>query len=215
MEKKAIIFDMDGVLVDSEPFYLNSFQEFIEKHHGNVIPSVLHAIAGASAKQTWIYVSQMWPEPITPENVRKIYKQEYTDFQIPYKEALFPGIQMMLSELKQMGFCLALASSSSEEAIKKMLAETNLESYFSCLVSGKWFKDSKPNPAIYLHTLKLLDLTPEECIAVEDSTYGIQAAKNAGIQVIAVKDSRFSFDQSEADDWVEKTVDLVEIVRKK
>lgn len=75
-------------------------------------------------------------------------------------------------------------------------------------MSGKWFKNSKPDPEIYLYTLNKLGLLAEDCIVVEDSTYGIQAAKAAGLTVAAVRDTKFGLDQSMADYLIDQTCDL-------
>lgn len=208
MKKRAVIFDMDGVLVDSEPVYIQSFRDFLNRHGGKADESTLNKIAGASAKRTWELVAQMWHEPISPEKVRGIYKGEQPEFLIPYREIMFPGIEELLGFLKEKGMILAVASSSSQASIQRMLEETGIKSYFSHVVSGEMFRESKPHPEIYLYTLSCLGLPADDCLAVEDSAYGIQAAKNAGLEVAAVKDTRFSYDQSGADIWIERTADL-------
>lgn len=212
METKTIIFDMDGVLVDSEPVYLQAFQAFLEENGCAVNPEILKAVAGASVKDTWTYMSWMWKEPITPDELHKEFRRQHPDFQIPYKEVMFEGLEKLLYTLRERGMTIALASSSPEKSIKRMLAETGLEGYFSVIVSGEMFKESKPNPEIYLYTLSRIGASPKDCIVVEDSTYGIQAAKAAGIPVIAIRDRRFSYDQSSADFLIDSTVDLIEIL---
>lgn len=94
---------------------------------------------------------------------------------------------------------IGLASSSTKETISKVLDTIELKSYFDVIVSGEDFVESKPNPEIYHDTLKKLGLNQQNCIVIEDSTVGIQAAKNAGLFVIAKEDKRFNFDQSKAD----------------
>ena len=79
-------------------------------------------------------------------------------------------------------------------------------------MSGKQFRESKPDPEIYLYTLSRLGLPAEDCLVVEDSVYGIQAAKAAGLTVAAVRDQRFSFDQSAADYLIDRTADLENIL---
>ena len=93
-----------------------------------------------------------------------------------------------------------------------MLKENELGSYFTVVVSGEEYKESKPDPEIYNDVKRQLGLNSEECLVVEDSTYGIRAAKAAGLEVIAVDDPRFSFDQSEADGWIKKVTDLLSLV---
>ena len=81
------------------------------------------------------------------------------------------------------------------ENIKKVTRQCGIASYFDCMVSGVDFKETKPDPAIYLETLRRLNLKPEEVIAIEDSTYGIQACIGANIRVIAKEDNRYDFNQ--------------------
>ncbi len=212
MNKKAIIFDMDGVLIDSEPCYLEVFRKFLVKNHRTPDEEILKAIAGASSSQTWIYMTQMWNSPITPEELHREFRRQYPTFSVPYRNVLFPGIKELLRALNRHGLKLSIASSSSHRAIDKMLDETELTPYFSHVVSGEMFQESKPNPEIYLHTLSLIGFLPEECIVVEDSTYGIQAAKAAGLEVVARKDTRFSFDQSQADYFIDQTADLASLL---
>ena len=82
--------------------------------------------------------------------------------------------------------------------------------FVDVIVSGEMFQESKPNPEIYNYTLSKLNLKPEECIAIEDSTYGIQAAKGAGITTFAKRDDRFHFEQDMADVVID---DLLQIIR--
>ena len=212
MKKKAVIFDMDGVLIDSEPVYLQLFRDLLMENGCVIDEEKMRILAGASGSRLWGTVAQMWKEEISPEKMRRIYKERYADFQFPYQEAACPGIRPLLEWLKAEGYILALASSCSEEVIRQMLDTLELHGYFSHIISGKMFRESKPNPEIYLYTLSVLGLPAEDCMAVEDSAYGIRAAKAAGLQVAAVRDDRFSFDQSQADWFLEKTADLKELL---
>lgn len=212
MKKKAVIFDMDGVLIDSEPVYLQLFRDLLEENGCEIDEEKLRVLAGASGTKLWGTVAQMWKEDISPDEMRRIYKARFADFRFPYKDAACLGVRALLEWLKSEGYVLALASSSGTEAIQEMLDALGLHGYFSHIISGKMFRESKPNPEIYQYTLSELGLPAEDCMAVEDSTYGIQAAKAAGLQVAAVKDNRFSFDQSQADWLLGKTADLKDLL---
>lgn len=212
MNKKAIIFDMDGVLFDSEPVYLAMFRKFLEDNQCKVDEKTLYAIAGASSAQTWDYMIQMWKEEIGPQELRKIFHEQCPNSDIPYQKTMFPGIPKLLAWLKEQGFVLALASSSSMHRIQQMFDETGLGCYFSCVVSGNMFRESKPNPEIYLYTLSQLGYAPEECLVVEDSPYGIHAGKAAGMQVVGIRDTRFSYDQTAADWLIDETRELREFL---
>lgn len=211
MKKKAIIFDMDGVLVDTENAYLNMFRDFLRAHGKSVREDILLKIVGADSKKTWKYMGKLWGEEDT-EKIRQLFHSEYPDGTLDYREYLFPGVPQMLRTLKQKNYLLALASSSKKKDIRRMLKENELGSYFTVVVSGEEYKESKPDPEIYNDVKRQLGLNSEECLVVEDSTYGIRAAKAAGLEVIAVDDPRFSFDQSEADGWIKKVTDLLSLV---
>lgn len=211
MKKKAIIFDMDGVLVDTENAYLNMFRDFLRAHGKSVREDILLKIVGADSKKTWKYMGKLWGEEDT-EKIRQLFHSEYPDGTLDYREYLFPGVPQMLRTLKQKNYLLALASSSKKKDIRRMLKENELGTYFTVVVSGEEYKESKPDPEIYNDVKRQLELNSEECLVVEDSTYGIRAAKAAGLEVIAVDDPRFSFDQSEADGWIKKVTDLLSLV---
>lgn len=213
IDKKAIIFDMDGVLIDSEPVYQAYIRRFLEEEDCQIDEKLLNAIVGSSSKRTWRIVAQMWHSSTPPKDIQALFRATYPDLHAPYKEVLYPGVKGLLSWLQEKKIVAAIASSSSEQSIRRMLAETGLTSYFSCLVSGDMFKESKPDPEIYLYTLSKLGLPAEACIVVEDSTYGICAAKAAGLEVVAIKDTRFSFDQSKADYQIEKTCQLKDLLQ--
>ena len=210
--KKAIIFDMDGVLVDTESVYLNNFRSFLRNHGKKVNEELLLKSVGADSRMTWRCLASMWGTEGATEEIRELFHKEYPDGTINYRECLFPGIKELLGKLKTQGYCVALASSTRRKEIERMLGENDLHEYFEVIVSGEDFKESKPNPEIYSHTCAELHLSPEECIVVEDSNYGIRAGKAAGMKVIAIKDCRFSQDQSLADYMIENTCDLAELI---
>ena len=99
------------------------------------------------------------------------------------------------------------------ENIKKVTRQCGIASYFDCMVSGVDLKESKPDPAIYLDTLRRLNLKPEEVIAIEDSTYGIQACIGANIRVIAKEANRYDFNQDLADVIASDILDAYNIIK--
>lgn len=213
-QKKAIIFDMDGVLVDSEPIYQRMFRQFLEENNCIIREDVFCKIAGASSSGTWEIMAQLWYEPIDGKKLHAEFRRQYPDFKIPYQEALFPGIKELLQWLTGNNYKLALASSSSEKNIDRMLEETGLKSYFSVVVSGNMFRESKPNPEIYEYTWSLLGFAKDECLVVEDSEYGILAGRAAGLEVVAIKDRRFGYDQSSSNYMIDQTYNLKEFLKK-
>ena len=212
MIMKAVIFDMDGVLVDSEMYYIDLFRDLVRRHGGEPDEEILFQIPGASSRKTWELMVSLWPEPITRESLRTLFHNTYPVVRAPYGKILFPGVRETLHALKDSGLRLALASSTAMDHIQIMLDETGLRDCFEVVVSGHQFKESKPDPQIYLYTIDQLGLTADDCIAVEDSTYGIQAGKNAGLRVIARRDDRFRFDQSLADYSIDDIRELPELI---
>ena len=207
--KKAIIFDMDGVLIDSEPYYVNSFRQFLQTNNIPITEEQLGKIAGASSEMIWNMLSNVWTNPMEPAEIRRLYHDTQPKTHLPFKQLLFPGVIETLTALKKKGYTLALASSSRLDVIQNMLEETGTAHFFEHVVSGEMFHESKPNPEIYLNVLNLLELQAKDCIAVEDSTYGIQASKKAGIDTIAILDTRYSHDQSLADYIIENITQLI------
>lgn len=198
---------MDGVILDSEPVYMEWLQEFLKENQVTASEEELMAMVGISAQNYQKNLENWWqrsgkelPREGTIYDVFDRYtaKKAFSPDKIknPYVNALF-------EELRARGMRIALASSSPMNDIRRILKDTGLLPYLDVIVSGADFAESKPNPEIYLHTIERLGLRREACIAVEDSEYGIQAAKRAGILVVAKKEERFGFSQKEADIRIE------------
>lgn len=197
---KGVIFDMDGVIIDSEPVYMHKQEIFMRMKNFDIRNNVLYKLVGKSRRESFKLLQSQIPNFYQDEN---IYLHEYQDFwkdfNVNYKRIENVGIRESLNFCKCNGLKIALASSSSKETIIRVLNELELFNFFDVIVSGDDFKESKPNPEIYIDTLKKMNLKNSECFAIEDSTVGIQAAKGAGLFVIAKEDNRFGFDQSSAD----------------
>ena len=132
--------------------------------------------------------------------------------QVDYKKIFRPEAYTTVQELKKRGYPVALASSTGPKLIARIVEETGMRPLFDLIVSGKQFRQSKPNPEIYHYTAKTLRVPEEECFVIEDSTVGIQAASRAGMVIAALKDDRFGFDQSPADFHIESIADILEIL---
>ena len=208
---KTVIFDMDGVLVDTEPLYAYYVLMFYQRFHQSLTYQKVSRLAGSSSYDSWRMMGEWWNPKKTPEEMKNFY-EKYVDHEpLRYEEVLNPYVRYILPRLKSKGYQLAIASSSPKKEILQMCKECQLTTYFDQLVSGHEFEKSKPDPSIYLETMKRLNSQPQETIIIEDSDYGIQAAHAAGVYVIAKKDDRFGYDQSLADDQVH---DLLEAYHK-
>lgn len=194
---KAVIFDMDGVLIDSEIVYLEHQCRQLKEKYPWITPESLYPVVGMSGQEYPSFMAQLCRRADDAQ-----FRQELDELnaacKVYYPDILRPQVRGVLQTLKEMGMQIALASSSSAENIAQVLEECELTHYFTSIVSGGQFTHSKPDPEIYLYTMQKLGRKPEECLIVEDSTYGVQAGAASGGIVAALRDERFPFDQSRA-----------------
>lgn len=212
---KAVIFDMDGVLIDSEPVYLGFDLEFARTKNTQVTLDQLYGMVGSSREDAWGYMEravdngQSWEELRDEFRLRDVYSE------MDYRKIFRVEAKTILEDLKQRGLVLALASSTQMNIIQRVLRENEIDSYFEVVVSGAQFQRSKPDPEIYHYTADQLGVREEECIVVEDSTFGVTAAAHAGMSVIAIADERFNFDQSLADYRIHNLLEIPALIAKK
>lgn len=215
MRAEAVIFDMDGVLVDSEPVYHEWEKDFFRQYGIELPDEVYRCTLGRSETDVEDFLEKFWLKEGRSEDFRSLYEAYYEAPEFPeldYKTVLNDGVKELLSFCRKEELKTALASSSGMADIKKMLSDCGLQEYFQAVVSGEQFRKSKPDPEIYLYTAKLLNVPPENCVVIEDSKAGISAAKAAGMYTIAKEEKRFPVDQSEADKRVEKLMDIIRII---
>lgn len=198
---KAVIFDMDGVIIDSEMEYLKHIYEFVLKKNPNVKIEELYGTVGTTKRDCWVVVAEAAKNGETWEELHDQYLGHWTEIfaSVDYLSIFRPEVLEVMDQLKIMGLRLAVASSTNIEQVEKILKENRVAERLELMVSGSSFKRSKPDPAVYLYTAERLGLEPKECLVIEDSTVGITAAHNAGMTVAALIDERFSFDRSLAD----------------
>jgi beta-phosphoglucomutase len=213
---KAIIFDMDGVLVNSEPHHVIIEKQLFADLNLNISDEEHSCYMGKSSEQ-------MWREIISKHNLSQRAEEltkRNTDNIINYfsnlrEIELMPGIVNLLKEMSLKGIPLAVASSADEKTIEIILARTGLEKYFLYKVSSGLVGKSKPEPDIYLYTAGLLCVKPEECLVIEDSANGIRAAKSANMLCIAYKGvTSAAQNQNLADESIEDFSQLPAILHK-
>lgn len=195
---EAVIFDMDGVLIDSEIIYYDWLKEFLERRGYNIPEMKLKRLSGLSMIQSEQMLDKLCENGA---NLWREYIRESDNYPLKYNEIVNPGVKELLDYLKKEKIKIALASSSDKKEIFEILEEIKLKDYFQVILSGDMFQESKPNPEIYLETIKRLKIMPSKCIIIEDSDYGITAGKKAGAYVIAKEEKRFNFSQELAD-WI-------------
>jgi beta-phosphoglucomutase len=182
---RTVIFDMDGVIIDTEPIHHHAFlTQFAEL--GITVPNALYAsFLGSSTRNVFQQLKQEFDLPQTVEELllRKRAIFNHT-FDHDAGLDLLPGVRVLIEDLQRHGVELVVASSASKATIARVFNRFGLAPYFTHIVSGEDFAQSKPNPAIFLHAAALAETPVAECIVIEDSANGVAAAKAAGIYCI-------------------------------
>lgn len=185
---EAIIFDMDGVLVDSEPYHVEIERKLFERFNLDISDEEHRNYMGKASDVMW---SEIIRNRNLPWNVEEMVNLNYKE-----SKAYFSGLSHidpmsgafeLLEELYARGIPMAVASSSDNETVDLIMGKSGLKKYFRHIVSSSLIGKSKPEPDIFLYTAKLLNAVPEKCIVVEDSTNGIKAAKAAKMFCVAYK----------------------------
>jgi HAD superfamily hydrolase (TIGR01509 family) len=181
---EAVLFDMDGVLVDTEHLWDEVREELTEQWGGRYTPEAQQAMMGMSSHEWSRYLHDVVglrepPEIINAEVVRRMLSRYETDLPV------VPGAVDAVHRLASAGYRLALASSSNRELIDAVLRQLELTEFFEVTVSSEEVARGKPAPDVYLETARRLGVEPRCCAAIEDSASGIRAAHAAGMSVIA------------------------------
>ncbi|WP_396158098.1 HAD family hydrolase [Flavobacterium sp.] len=207
---KTVIFDMDGVIVDTEPVHHYAYNQHFKQLNIDVSPEMYATFTGNSTKNIFERLKVQFnlsdDVPTLVETKRNLFNEAFDS-----KEDLFllDGVEDLIKDLHQNGMQLVLASSSAKVTINRIFNRFGLHKYFTHIVSGEDFPKSKPHPAIFQHAAFLAETLPENCIVIEDSTNGIKAAKAAGIYCIGYDSFHSKMqDYSMADRVISNFVDL-------
>lgn len=207
---QAVIFDMDGVLIDSEMIYLEDLLAFARTLNPKAQKSDILGTVGKTSKDTWEIMEAAIQSKKSWQELRQLYRS-WSNVQdaVDYQEIFRPEAAEVLKELKRRGYRLAVASSTHRQLVLHVLFSNGVLDYFDTVVTGDMFVRSKPDPEIYHYTAKTLGVKEEQCFVLEDSTVGITAAHSAGMTVAALIDERFGFDRSLADLEVKTVGDIL------
>lgn len=186
---KAIIFDMDGVLIDAKDWHYEALNQALDLF-GFSISRYDHLVTydGLPTKKKLEMLSLERGLPVGLHKFINKMKQIYTMQHVYIKCKPLFNHQFALSKLKNEGYRLALGSNSIKNTIDMMMEKADLTKYLDFTLSNEDVEKPKPDPEIYLTAIKKLGLTPEECLIVEDNQNGIKAAIASGANLLAVKD---------------------------
>lgn len=185
---KAVIFDLDGSLVDSMWMWRAIDIEYLGRF-GIPLPEDLQSrIEGMSFSETAVYFKEHFPIPDSIDQIKEDWNcmawDKYAN-EVPLK----PGIPEFLERCREEGIKLGIATSNSRQLVENIAKVHNLRDYFSCIMTGCDVAHGKPSPDIYLAVAEGLDCPPSQCLVFEDIIPGIQAGKAAGMRVCAVEDA--------------------------
>ena len=197
-ELKAVVFDMDGVIFDSERKVVECWIEIAAKYGIKDIEKLCRMCLGTNSAETRRLALEFYGEDF-PYDERKaeqsaLYHERYDGGRLPMKV----GVKELLDFLKQKGLKIALASSTRRVVVENQLRDAGILPYFDKVVCGDMVSHSKPHPEIFLKACEELSVEPECAIAIEDSYNGIRSAHAAGMRPIMVPDMAEPNEEMEA-----------------
>lgn len=213
-DKKAVIFDMDGSLVDSMWLWRDIDKTYLGRFGLSIPDDLQKCIEGMSFTETAEYFKCRFSIPLTIEEIKNDWNQMAWEL---YRTRVFlkPGAGAFLDYCRANQIKLGIATSNSRQIVDMVLAERQIADYFSCIMTSCEAKKGKPAPDIYLLTAKQLSVKPDQCLVFEDIVSGIQAGKSAGMEVCAVEDAYSAYQREEkkalADYYIQDFTEIPEI----
>jgi len=187
-EIKCVIFDMDGVIIDSEEIHKKAYYETFNSIGVNVSDELYKTLTGSSTINAFQKLVHHFKLNLNPEDLVLDKRKRYVNFfENDPTLHLVKGVEDLIKHLYHNKVTLVLASSSAMINIDRVFTRFNLHQYFKAKISGADLKESKPNPEIFEKAAILGEISKEHCVVIEDSDNGIKAANDAGIFVIGYK----------------------------
>jgi beta-phosphoglucomutase family hydrolase len=181
----AVIFDMDGVIVDSHPVHTKAWRRFLDSVGKEVTEDDLAFILEGRKKED---ILRHFLGELSPEEIERLGHQKELLFREEARAELRPvqGLEQILENFSQAGIKLGVASSGSDSRVHFVLQKLRLTDYFAAIVAGDDVVLGKPDPAIFRLTSQRLDVAPREILVFEDSVSGVKAAKAAGMRCVGI-----------------------------
>ncbi|MBU1039278.1 HAD family phosphatase [Patescibacteria group bacterium] len=183
----ALLFDMDGLMFDTETIYSKAGQLVLEARGKNFTLDLKRQIMGLRLPEVWAYIKKYYNLPDEVPVLVKEARQAYEKYLLTDNLLQpLPGLLDLLSRAKGQRINLVLATASEKKWVELIFNKFDLASYFPTVITSEDVKFGKPHPAIYQKAVQALNLSPASCLVLEDSVNGVKAAKAAGCLVVAV-----------------------------
>ncbi len=209
---KGIIFDMDGVVIDSNTYHYKNWLGYFQK---NFNVEISKKEFGSRLGESHKHFTEYFRNKYAPESdIKKIEKDIYDRYvkvreDIPLKKGLKKTLKII-----RPNYMIALATGANKEAALHIINKFGLQDYFDFVIAGDEVKRAKPNPEIFLKAAEGLNLSPEQCIVIEDAFLGLKAAKSAGIKCVVVRDGiTENQDHSLADAKIKNLEELANVLK--
>lgn len=212
---EAVIFDLDGLMIDSEPLQLKAMNIALVDFGIQLSESKWKPMVGHKTKENFLQIINDYK--INADLLILIERKNNAYRQIIRKHVPpMPGLHEAINNIKKTSWKLAIASSSVKDDINIILKNLNLENSFDIVVSGDQVNRGKPDPEIFLKTASKLKTSPNKCLVLEDTIYGVNAAKSAGMFCIAIPNKYTATnDFSNADLVLESLIEITPEILKK
>jgi beta-phosphoglucomutase len=185
---KAVIFDMDGVIIDSMPYHFIAWYEALRPFGARVSCLDVYSKEGERWERSLEDFLRRANAKTSKVAMRKIFSARQRIFKKYFKPFVFQGAEEFLRCLKARGYLLALVTGTPMDQVREILPR-RIRNLFVCIVTGDRVKRGKPHPEPYLRAARCLGVSPAECVVVENAPFGIESAKRAGMFCVALTTS--------------------------
>ena len=199
----TVIFDMDGVLINSEPVYFQVERELFKSLDLDISNEQHNTFVGMAMTDIWEIIKSEKEINYSVEELVGFHKKAIHDYFIQAENLVtIPGVKVLIKYFKNKNFKLGVASSTDTKLVKIILEKLGIIDFFENVTGGDEVKNGKPSPDVFLLAAKKLDSSPGKCLVWEDSKNGVESAKKAGMKVIGfLNEGSGNQDLSRAD-WV-------------
>lgn len=216
MHSIAFIFDMDGVIIHSNPFHKIALHQFCEKYGYHLTEDQLrNKIYGRTNKQ---WITNLFERTLGTEELHQFAEEKESFFRELYKNDIkaLDGLEIFLKKMDKQKIPRAIGTSAPRSNVDFTLSKTNLKSYFPIILDDTFVENGKPHPEIYIKCAAALGLAPANCIVFEDSLSGVEAGKASGAKVVGVATTHTHEELADTDFIIDDFLNLdpAELIRK-